>query len=496
MQYAGYQWLVSEMGLNVIPHYSQSFVSDKNLHKTILHENGLIEEHYPKNKRLENTVCGHLEFALKNEGLNLEILKACFQKIDPQELTAHIQKKPTGRFARILWFLFEALTEEMLDLPNLKQGNYVDLLDSKKYYTSSPEQIARQRVNMNLPGTPMFSPLIRRTKKNEAYELKKLDEKCSQILSEYPPELVARAVNQLYLGETRASNQIENEEESPSKDRRFKALLEKAGTEEYLNKEGLLALHRQVIVDPRFQTDGWRTTQEYVGTATLYTDAEVHFIPPRPQELGSLMENFEVCAQRMMSSDMHPVAKAAALSFLFVYLHPFKDGNGRMHRFLIHHVLSKTEFAPHGQIFPVSQVMRDDMKKYQQVLNWFSTPLMEQVDYQQDSSGEMTVLHDTSDYYRYIDLTGVTEFLFESIEKTLDRDLIQELNFLQSYDQAQKNLTAIVDGLPGKDVDRFIKFCRQNGFRLAAKKREKFFSMLTDKEIAQMEAAVQNAFEE
>lgn len=496
MQYAGYQWIVSEMGLTAIPHYSRSSISDKNLHETIRHENGSVEEKYPKNKRLENTVYGHLEFALKNEGVNLEILKACFQKLDPQELTTHIQKKPTGRFARILWFLFEELTGQTLDLPNLKQGNYVDLLDSKKYYTSSSEQVARQRVNMNLPGTPSFSPLIRRTKKNEAYELKKLDEKCRQILSEYPPELVARVVNQLYLGETRASNQIENEEDSPERNRRFKALLEKAGTQNYLRKAGLLALHGQVIVDPRFQTSGWRTTQEYVGTGTLYTEPEVHFIPPRPQELNELMTQFEFCAQRMMDSNMHPVIKTAALSFLFVYLHPFKDGNGRMHRFLIHHILSKTQFGPHGQIFPVSQVMRDDIQKYQQVLNLFSNPLMERIPYSQDSAGEMTVLHDTSGFYRYMDLTGATEFLFESIEKTLDRDLIQGLNFLRSYDQVQKNLTSIIDGLPGKDIDRFITFCLQNGFRLSAKKREKFFSMLTDEEVAQMEAAVRDAFEE
>lgn len=491
----GYAWLVERFGLKGMPNYCSSF-SSRSRRRTVERSDGVFEEYYPVDRAGAKTVCDHLEFAVRNEGINLGILKACFEKMAAQELTAHIQKKPTGRYARILWFLYEELMGETLDLPDLKQGNYVDLLDSKKYYTSSPEQVARQRVNMNLPGTTIFSPIIRRTEKNEVYERKKLDEKCSQILSEYPPEMVARAVNQLYFGETRASNQIENEEESPSKDRRFKALLEKAGTEEYLNGEGLLALHRQVVVDPRFQTDGWRTTQEYVGTATLYTDAEVHFIPPRPQELDELMNEFVVCAQRMMASDMHPVVKAAALSFLFVYLHPFKDGNGRMHRFLIHHVLSKTGFAPHGQIFPVSQVMRDDIQKYQQVLNLFSNPLMERIQYTQDGTGEVTVLHDTSDYYRYIDLTGSAEFLFESIEKTLDRDLIQELNFLCSYDQAQKNLTSILDGLSGKDIDRFIKFCRQNGFRLAAKRREKFFSLLTDKEIAQMEAVVQEAFGE
>jgi Fic family protein len=36
----------------------------------------------------------------------------------------------------------------------------------------------------------------------------------------------------------------------------------------------------------------------------------------------------------------------------FVYIHPFDDGNGRLHRYLIHHVLSRTRFTPAGLVLP------------------------------------------------------------------------------------------------------------------------------------------------
>ena len=55
-----------------------------------------------------------------------------------------------------------------------------------------------------------------------------------------------------------------------------------------------------------------------------------------------------------------PVVAAAVSSFAFVFIHPFEDGNGRIHRFLIHHVLSRRGYSPPGVIFPVSAaILRD-----------------------------------------------------------------------------------------------------------------------------------------
>src|ERR1035441_7001211 len=55
----------------------------------------------------------------------------------------------------------------------------------------------------------------------------------------------------------------------------------------------------------------------------------------------------------------------------------FQDGNGRMHRCLIHHVLAERKFTPPGIVFPVSSVMLDRIDDYRstlrralRLLNW------------------------------------------------------------------------------------------------------------------------------
>jgi Fic family protein len=64
---------------------------------------------------------------------------------------------------------------------------------------------------------------------------------------------------------------------------------------------------------------------------------------------------------------MMPFA-AAAIAFGFVFIHPFVDGNGRLHRYIIHHVLAKKEFTKQGVIFPVSASILDHINDYKTVL--------------------------------------------------------------------------------------------------------------------------------
>ena len=65
------------------------------------------------------------------------------------------------------------------------------------------------------------------------------------------------------------------------------------------------------------------------------------------------------------------------LSFAFVYIHPFQDGNGRIHRFLIHYALASFHFTPEGIVFPISAAIARDTQKYTKVLEAFSKPLLE-----------------------------------------------------------------------------------------------------------------------
>lgn len=111
----------------------------------------------------EDTLKGHLTFALKYEGLDLMVLESLFKGIDSREIVNLVKEEPTGRYSRRIWFLYEWLTGEHLDLDDATQGNYVPLVNDRLQYAAVPRDSRRHRVRNNLPGTREFCPLIRRT---------------------------------------------------------------------------------------------------------------------------------------------------------------------------------------------------------------------------------------------------------------------------------------------------------------------------------------------
>ena len=100
------------------------------------------------------------------------------------------------------------------------------------------------------------------------------------------------------------------------------------------------------------------------------------------------------------------------------------------------------------------------------------------VEYTLDDEGRMTVLNDTADWYRYIDMTPQTEALFKFIEQTIETELANELTFLANYDQTKKAIQEIVD-MPDRKIDLFIQACLQNNGRLSARKRASHFDFLS-----------------
>ena len=111
-----------------------------------------------------------------------------------------------------------------------------------------------------------------------------------------------------------------------------------------------------------------------------------------------------------------------------------------------------------------------------------------------DDNLHLHVRHDSSDYYRAIDCTKIAVALFHFVERTIERDLPAELIFLRGYDSARAAMRQVVE-MSGPDADRFIQFCKQNGWRLSAAKRHVGgLAKLTDDEIARLEAVVQQAF--
>jgi Fic family protein len=178
---------------------------------------------------------------------------------------------------------------------------------------------------------------------------------------------------------------------------------------------------------------------------------------------------------------------AASIAFGFVYVHPFEDGNGRLHRWLIHHALAKAGYNPPGLVFPVSSAILRQIEKYQAVLESYSRPLLEFIDGQAMPSGNMRVKNETENYYRYFDATLDAEFLYTCVQETIEHDLPDEVAYLQAYDRFSQGAQAILD-MSNQKVDLLHHFLRQGQGHLSRRARTKEFAVLTDAEINRIEA--------
>jgi hypothetical protein len=104
-----------------------------------------------------------LTFALKYEGLDLAVLSRLFASVAAVGVEEIVRSTPTGSYARRLW-LPEWTTGERLDLPDAGRNvPYADVVDPAQQFAVSGENVARQRVRNNLPGTRAFCPLVFRT---------------------------------------------------------------------------------------------------------------------------------------------------------------------------------------------------------------------------------------------------------------------------------------------------------------------------------------------
>jgi hypothetical protein len=231
--------------------------------------------------------------------------------------------------------------------------------------------------------------------------------------------------------------------------------------------------------------------QNFVGETLGGYREKVHFICPRPEAVPDLMAGWVRSTRRLLASRLEPVIAAAVSSFGFVFIHPFEDGNGRLHRFLIHAILARRGFGPADILFPVSAAILRDRRSYDAALEAFSAPLGPFITWRWTSEQQIVVENDTDDLYRYFDATAQAEYLHDRVADTVCRDLREELGFVAVFDRALAGVRDIVD-MPDRRASLFVRLCLQNGGRLAGG-RPSGFPELNDAEIAAMESAVQAA---
>ena len=490
---AGYAWLLRRFNLTSMPyrHISSVAATGGRRQKARF---GHTEDIYPLRYWPGEKVGNHLEFALKYDGVSLSSLKIIFDAAAETEIVDYVKSKPTGKYARRIWFFYEFLTGRRLPVEDLTQGNYLELLEPDIYYTLDQGiKSQRHRIINNLLGTREFCPMVRKTEKLKKMDSFNFQGRCEEIVKSYPSHLLKTALDCLYGKETEASFEIERVKPDTTLTKKFIASLKLARQREFCDKDSLVNL-QNLIVDPRFADKDYRTIQNYIGQTISYREQLVHYVCPKPRDLPDLMCGLMASHQLMMFRGVAAVVHAAAVAYGFVFIHPFQDGNGRIHRFLIHNILSVRGAVPENLMFPVSAAMLSDLGNYRNSLEAFSLPLMQLVEYSLDELGRMTVHNDTAFLYRYLDMTAQAEALCDFINQAIENGIPEEFSFLAIYNDTKRAIQGIID-MPDRLIDLFIRICLENNGRLPKGKRKSHFDFLNDDELSLMESAVRKNYE-
>ncbi len=440
----------------------------------------------------DDTLYKHLVFALKYEGVNLLFFKKLFTTLTQKEVVALLQVESTGQYSRKIWFLYEWLMGTQLPISDLTIKNFVPLIDENLQFAIKGTSSPRHRIINNLPGTVDFCPLIFKTEKLKASIAANVSEQQNAFLKTVHKEVIQRASSFLLLKDSKASFTIEGENPPNARAVRWGKAIGQAGVKPLSNEE-LNRLQQIVIENGRFVEMGFRKKGGFVGEHDRTTGEPMpEHISARWQDIEQLISGL-LKTNEVLESDFDAVLAAAVVAFGFVFIHPFEDGNGRIHRYIIHHVLAKKKFTQQGVIFPVSASILDHIDDYRKVLESYSHPLLDFITWKQTPDNNVEVANETIDLYRYFDATRQAEFLYDCTADTIQRVIPQEVNYLIRYDEFKKYVDNNFE-MPDKLVATLVRFLQQNNGQLSKRVRQKEFSRLRENEIASLEKMFQEIF--
>lgn len=442
-------------------------------------ENGRRQETYVEVMRPEPNLRGHLTFHLKHEPPHLELLSRLFETCDPAQLTAWFGDEPTGQYARRACFLFEWFTGKRLDVAGVSQGGYVDALDANAVVVASPDKVVpsrRWRVRDNMPGSPAFCPVVRKTP--QATQAMALDVPAllGELGEEFGEELLMRSAVWMTLRESRSSFAIEGESDKADRIQRFASVLgRRTGQGDVPLTDTSLAELQSEILGERttLKKFGVRKSPVFVGESVRFQEV-VYYIAPPPEDLEQMLLGLQTFLHR--TTGQSPVMRSAVAAFGFVYIHPLADGNGRVHRFLVNDVLRRDRAVQDPLIIPISSLItadRGERRAYDRALEEVSRPLMDvmaghfkfraAVTYPDGLTSNLHIddLGVARPVWRMPDLTPHVVYLSDLIARTIREDMREESRYLRSHARARTAIKDVVE-MPDAQVDRVIRSIESN----------------------------------
>jgi hypothetical protein len=433
----------------------------------------------------------HALFAIKHEGVRLDYLTAALRQVGQDAIEAEFLRTPNGAYVRKLCLLWEAAHQRPLQ--GVEQhpvaAAYVPMFDPAAYLTGASRRNARWRVDFNGLGDLAFCPVVRKTDVVLQGLQHDVLAHAKAFAAAIGPQMLERALSWAYLSETEGSFAIEGETPTEDKASRFAALLKRAHDPRPLTESYLIALQNATVSNPFDQATQFRTEQNRLQGNALGA-AGVTYVPPRPALCAELMEQL-MALSNQRPAGLDPLAHAGLVSFAFVFLHPFMDGNGRLSRYLIHHCLGQSGALPAGFLLPVSVAMKKHEERYWQALTAFSRPARElcQVLWAGDDQYSYTWQSGEDVWFRYMDVTEGVAFTLAMAQASLEIHLRQEVEFLGLFDDVARTINNRHD-LRGTDLATLIVTTYQNGGKLSNNRRKRFADRVQAHVLDAIEAAV------
>lgn len=445
------------------------------------------------------SVLEHLLFALKHETIQLAILHEALKLVPAAELLAALTAQRQGSYLRKAAFLWEKANGQALPLPwDTTGGNYIDLFDAQRYFTGPQwERSQKYRVNFNGIGPWAFCPVVRRDDTLVQRGQAVLDRLRAWAADPRNAQVLDRVMGWAYLSETRDSYAIENETPSPDKERAFLQAMTQLRDRLPLSEDYLVGLQNLVISRALKAEAAFRTEQNWLQRGA-HGALAVRYLPPPPAAVPALMDGLMRMANTP-GGDVPPLVKAALLSFGFVFIHPFMDGNGRVSRLLAHHSLNFQQALPdvggNPAILPLSVAMKRHERDYLCALETFGKPARQLWDVSYIAENQFAFDFRSSPLvYAHWNGETVAEFVTRCAELALEQSLVEETEFLHAYDRAYERIDREFD-LPNRTINLLIQWIRQNGLRMPERRRNADEAMpLNAAQIQRIEAIVADCF--
>ena len=414
----------------------------------------------------------HALFALKHEGVNLQILAQALKQIPESAILTRIQATPSSRYVRVLGFLWESFHGRTLQGRFSIAGPTVDLFDPKRYLTTPGQRNARWKINFNGLGSLRYCVTVERTPAIETLLALNILEQANAFLGSLGQHAADRTLRWAYLHETESSFAIERESPTHDKAEAFVALLKQAQAPRPMDESYLIELQNAVITNPLDKAASFRHQQNWL-RGPLRGVAGVTYVPPPPEQVRALMAEVMTFANELPAV-IDPIIAAAIAAFGLVFAHPFMDGNGRLSRFLFHYALCQSGKLANGVLLPVSVAMQRNEAAYLTALQSYSAPMRRRWDVRwiEDDAYDFHFNGDDS-LYRYWDATHIAEFSLTMARQALEHDLRQETEFLDRFDQVYRNINARFD-VRGNTLATLIISGLQNNGKLSNNRRKQF----------------------